>query len=102
MPRIFSINLGGGGSPVDPFTLIGRTGEVAISNAAQTAAVVFSASMGTTNYAISWSIKNTVDSDPIYPSGVITVKDNDGFTVELNAPVDSGNYVLEYLVAGFL
>jgi hypothetical protein len=93
MPRIWSINLGGGSSG----GLTGRAGNTAISNGADTASVTFSSSFASTNYALICQIKNTTDASPIFLNIVETTKTTNGFTVTFNAPADSANYVLEYI-----
>jgi hypothetical protein len=102
MPRIYAINLGGGGTPVDPFTLIGRAGQEPIPNGADSVSVVFSTLMANTNYAVIASIVNVTDANPISLIPVISDKQTTGFTATFNAPTDSGNYVLDYIVAGDL
>ena len=100
--RIFSINLGGGGAPVDPFTLIGRAGEATIADGATSVNVLFSVPLGNTNYAITCSVVNTTDAVPMIISPEITAKSTTGFTAYWGAGTDSANYVLNYLVAAFV
>lgn len=78
--------------------LIGRADQVAITNGAQSVSVVFSSPMADTNYAVVFSIGNTVDADPIYLTVVRTNKLTTGFTAVFNAPTDSANYVMDYAV----
>lgn len=85
--------------PIGGFgALLGRSESVAISNGAQTVAVSFAVAMPSANYALVVNITNTTDADPQYLSFANIVKTASGFTVELNAPTDSANYVLEYMV----
>lgn len=78
--------------------LIGRADQVAIASGAQSVAVVFSSAMADTNYAVSFSIGNTVDATPIFLSVVRVTKLTTGFTATFNAPTDTANYVLDYQV----
>ena len=99
MPRLFSINLGGGGGSG---VLVARASSEAIGNGIQTVNVIFSSDIGTTNYALNVSINNQIDADPIYLTAVITNKTTGGFDVELSAPTDSANYELEYMACVFV
>jgi hypothetical protein len=97
VPRLYSINIGGGsGSGVD------AAGEQAITNGSSTVAVVFSSDIGTTGYGIAFSIFNDTDVNPIMLQGVVTTVSNLGFTVTLNAPADSANYLLKYVVTKYV
>lgn len=98
--RIYSINLGGGGGGSS--TIDGRAGTDSLSNATQTHAVTFSSDLLTTNYAVIASITNTVDGSPIFLQIVDTIKASTGFTVTFNAPTDSANYKLEYIVGKYV
>lgn len=93
--RMFSINLGGGGSSAG--ALIGRANSEAIGNGATTVNVVFSSDIGSTNYSIVTAITNTADANPIYPQIIANTKASTGFTAELSAPTDTANYVLEWV-----
>lgn len=98
MPRIFSINLGGGGNG----TLVARADIEPITNGAQTFSVVFSSDIGSANYALNVSIENDVDTDPIYLTAIISNKLGTGFDIELSAPTDSANYILNYMAAAYI
>lgn len=80
--------------------LIGRVNQTAIPNGAQTIAIVFTDAMPDTEYSVMSMVRNTVDTDPIYLQVINTVRATTGFTIEFNAPTDSGNYVLEWAIAG--
>lgn len=100
-PRIWSAHAGSGSSP-DPYTQIGRAGSNAITNGQNSVSVTFSSDIGTTNYAITASIRNTTDADPIMLQIVDTAKATSGFTATFNAPADSANYFLEWSVDKYL
>lgn len=105
MSRIFSVNIGsggggGGGGPGGALT--GRAGVESLTAAQQTVVVLFSATMGTTNYSLDYSIQNNTDAFPIMLQGVVTAKDALGFTVVLNAPTDTANYTLNYQAVGYV
>ena len=94
--RIFSVIGGGGGSvPVD--TLTGRAGVEAIPLSAQSISVVFSSGIGSTDYALTFSIHNYVDADPIFLEVVGVVKLSTGFDVTFNAPADTADYQLNWI-----
>jgi hypothetical protein len=80
-------------------TQIGHSGETTIANGSPSVAVVFPTAMPDLNYAITASITNLTDADPIYLIIVSTTKTTAGFTAEFNAPADSGNYTLEWQVS---
>lgn len=82
---------GGGGG--DTFT----TGNVALTNGTTTQAVTFSTAFGTTNYRVVPSFENDTDPNPQFQPITITNKLTTGFTATWNAPLDSGNYSLNYL-----
>lgn len=46
-----------------------------------------------------FSIINTVDSTPIFLQGIITFFSTHGFILTLNAPTDTANYSVSYIVA---
>lgn len=82
---------------------IGLTGEanvVAIGSAASSIAVVFTTSFGSTNYAILYTFTNLTDPTPIFLQAITTAKSATGFTATFNAPTDTANYVLEYVIVG--
>lgn len=80
---------GGGGSAT-------RSGRQAIVNGAQIVTVVFSSAMPSTNYGEEFAFINAIDGAPIFLQGVVTARTINGFTVTLNAPADSGNYVMTF------
>lgn len=98
MPRLFSVNIGAGGSSG---VLVARSGVEAIAQGVQNFSVLFSSDIGTTNYAISATFSNDVDTEPIYLTAIVSNKQTTGFDVELSAPTDSANYVIDYLVAAY-
>ena len=79
--------------------LLGHAGVQAITNGANTVSVTFASAMPNTNYAITASIENTTDVDPIALIVIATTKQTTGFIATLNAPTDSGNYLLNWKVA---
>lgn len=52
--------------------------------------------LGVTDYKVFWGIRNTVDGQSIALTGRRTATAGTGFTFELDAAVDSANYVFEY------
>lgn len=75
---------------------------VAIGNAASTKAVTFTTDFGSTNYAVLTSITNVTDATPIFLQVVVTAKSSSGFTATFNAPTDTANYILEYIIVGYV
>ncbi len=74
----------------------GRAGSQAITIATSAVSVTFSSTLSTTSYAISAVMRNTADATVQFQPVAITAKSATGFTATWNAPVDSGNYFLEY------
>lgn len=100
MPRLYSANIGAGGGGGG--VLVVRAGTGAIANGSNTVSVVFTSPLSSTNYAVNFTIDNEVDADPQYLQGLVTVKDVAGFTVLLNAPTDSANYQITYMVCEYV
>lgn len=80
-------------------SLAARAGRSAISNGSSTISVVFSSDWDDDNYVLSsHTFENLTDADPIFLQGVITARSSSGFTMRLNAPADSANYVLHWSI----
>ena len=73
-----------------------RAGQQSCTSATTTQAITFSSTLGTTNYAINAILKNVTDTNPQFQTLDVTVKSATGFTVAVNAPFDSSNYVIEW------
>ena len=85
------VQLGSGGPAV-------RANSVAITNATSSVVVTYSSTIGSTNYAVTCTMRNIVDTSPEFQPITITAKSATGFTATWNAPVDTANYFLEYTV----
>lgn len=94
--RIYSINLGAAAA------LTGRAQSVALGGSVSAATATFSTPMANANYALVTSISNVVDANPIDLWIIETAKTSSGFTVTFNAPTDTANYVLEYVVTAYV
>jgi len=79
--------------------------EVSIVDATSFVVVNFPATLQTANAnprVVAWMV-NTVDSNPQFQDVLITVRSATAFTATWNAPVDSSNYKLAYIVLdGFI
>ena len=71
-------------------------GQAAITNGTSTVSVTFSTAFGSTNYAITCNLINTVDTNPVFESPTITSQSTTGFTIKLNGPVPTANYSLSW------
>lgn len=71
-------------------------GKTAISSGVTTQAVTFSSSFGSTNYAVTANLLNTVDASPQFQPITITAQSTSGFTATWNAPTDSANFLLSW------
>lgn len=82
---------GGGGGAL-------RAGVENIPNGTSEVDITFSTPVSDTFYRVSVSVWNYVDASPRYLTPVGTDRTTSGFKVKLNAPVNSANYFLEYIV----
>jgi len=73
-----------------------RAQSVSIPNAALSVAVVFSSPMPSADYGIAAQFLNALGA-PIYQEIIIRLKSANGFTAEWPAPLDSGDYFLDYI-----
>lgn len=99
---VTQVNTGPGltGGPITTsgtVSLDGRSGNQSVGLNATSAAIVFSSTMTTTNYAVVPSVRNLIDANPNDMSLRITAKSATGFTVSWTAPTDTTNYVIEYI-----
>lgn len=75
-------------------------GEASIGSAQSSLVVSFPATLqtgNTTPKVVAWMV-NTTDTDPQFQPIEITVRSATGFTAKWNAPTDSANYKLAYVV----
>ena len=75
-------------------------GEASITNAATSTTVNFPATLqtgNTTPRVVAWMV-NTTDANPQFQEVVITARSATAFTATWNAPVDSANYKLAWVV----
>lgn len=75
-----------------------RAAKVALDNGLASATIVFSSPWVDANFIPAIVIENRIDESPIFLNYVITGRTVNGFTVLFNAPTDSANYELNYLV----
>lgn len=79
-------------------SLASRAGREVIAEGVSQVNVTFSTTWPDTNYVLSYVFENLTDTDPIFLQGMITDRPATGFTMRLNAPTDSGNYVLHWAI----
>lgn len=77
-----------------------RVGSAAIPLGVTQITVVFSTALTSVNYNVLCDISNLVDVNPQFQTPIVTNKTTTGFTVKWNAPTDSANYAIEYVVPG--
>ena len=65
-------------------------------------AITFSSAMPNTSFVVFANLVNTTDSSVQYQPVTPTAFSTTGFTASWNAPTDSANYVLHYIVMGYL
>lgn len=77
--------------------------EVSIPSAATSIVVTFPAAIGNSTYRVSAWIFDSTDASPQYQPVTITARTSTTFTASWNAPTDSSNYKLMYIVPdGFI
>lgn len=81
--------------------LEGRSGQIALVNGQDNISVVFSSDLGTNDYAINFSVVNTIDANPKFFDKIITAKSSTGFSVKFHQNPDSNNYLLQYTAVPF-
>lgn len=91
-----TLNQVGNNIQINAAGLTRRADREAIGDLADSIAIVFSSTIGTTDYAVQVVIENTTDANPQFLIAIVTVRTATGFTVKFNAPTDSANYVLHY------
>jgi hypothetical protein len=87
---------GGGGSGGASQT--GYAAEVPISLGATSVTVTFATPLSGINYTVFANFANYIDIAPEFQSIVISQKTINGFVATFNAPTDSVNYLLDYIV----
>jgi len=96
VPRIVRIAAGGGGGSGGSNT--GYAQEIPLTNGTDTVTVTFPTPLLSTHYIPTAQLVNLVDPNPQFQTVIVTNKTVNGFTATWNAPLDSGNYLLDYLV----
>jgi len=94
--RIVCIAAGGGGA--GGAANAGDSADAALGIGLDTFTIVFAVPRYNTSYVVQAGIYNNTDPNPQFQSTVVTNKTVNGFTIKLNAPTDSANYFLSYLV----
>jgi len=78
----------------------GQAGEVALSSGSTSVNVTFGSPQSSTIYAVIAQMLNSVDVNPEFQPITITDKTTTGFIATWNAPLDTSNYLLDYIVSG--
>lgn len=84
-------------TPTGYSVLISRGGIVDLSIGESNKTIVFSSAMQNSNFCPSVSILCD-DSNPIFLNYIIKNRTINGFDIYFNAPVDSNNYKISYIV----
>ncbi len=94
--RVFVVNPSSGGS-----SSVTNFGIENLINGQDYATIVFENAMSNNGYAVLVAIESN-DDDPIFLNYLIKNKTVNGMTIKLNAPVDSSNYFLSWVVLDIL
>lgn len=77
--------------------------EVSVSSGVSSATVTFPAAIGNSTYRVAAWLFNSTDAEPQYQPLTVTARTSASFTVKFNAPTDSANYKIMYIVPdGFI
>jgi hypothetical protein len=76
----------------------GIVAEASIGSAQTSLSVVFGSPLTGSNYVVMATMVNTVDGSVDYQPITVTAKSASGFTAKWNAPTDSANYKLAYII----
>ena len=68
----------------------------AIANGVTNVSATFSGAMGDLNYALTYTLMNTVDANPAQYGMITTTTTVSGFTVSFSDPIDGDNYYLSW------
>jgi len=71
-------------------------GTEVLTQGSDTYTVTFGTPFTGTDYAIGTSMVNVVDSPPSMYQFIVTEKDENGFTMQFNSPIDSTNYTIDW------
>lgn len=82
---------------VDSMIGISRTGQFSLASGTSSASISFNSSFSTTDYSLSVSLINTVDSDSASYTSSITSKSISGFDISFSGDIDSDNYILDWI-----
>jgi hypothetical protein len=80
---------------------VSRSQSAALSSATTSVSVTYSSVMPSTSYALIATMQNVTDTTPLIQPVVITYQDTSGFIAKWNYPLDSSNYVLNYVAMAF-
>lgn len=69
-----------------------------IPNGSDTVTITFATAMNDTSYIVLPMIENTLDIDPASLQVLTVTKSTTGFTCKLNAPADTNNFKLMYII----
>lgn len=72
--------------------------EVSVSSSASSAVVTFPVAVGNSTYRVAAWLFNSTDSNPQFQPVTITNRTSTGFTATWNAPTDTANYKIMYIV----
>lgn len=96
--QIFQIAAGGGGSGGSSPPIAGFAQEVPISLGITSITVTFPSDLPGLSYIVQANFANYTDANPDFQPITITNKTISGFTAVWNAPTDTSNYFLDYIV----
>ena len=82
---------------VDSMIGISKTGQFNLVSGTSSVSISFNSSFSTTDYSLSVSMINTVDSDSASYTHSITSKSISGFDVSFSGDIDTNNYVLDWI-----
>lgn len=79
-------------------TASAQAGKASVSSGVSSKVITFGTAMTSANYSVQACLINVTDSTPQFQTVTPTAMDVNGFTGTWNAPTDSANYILSYIV----
>jgi hypothetical protein len=76
--------------------LVIEEGNQTIVNGSTSVAVTLSGTMDDTDYSLTYSLRNVIDSEPAQYGMITTTVTTSGFTVHFSDPIDGDNYYLSW------
>ena len=78
---------------------ITKAGNEEFTDATNTVTIIFGTQLTSKNYSVSGTMVNTADTNPLLQALTVVARSKTQFTLKCNAPVLSGNYSADWIIA---